>query len=43
VAMDKTFYLTKIEELLSDVKTYTVIKKNLIKTLENKLNNTLKK
>jgi len=43
VAMDQTFYFSKVEELLKDVSTYTVVKKNPIKSIENNLNNMLKK
>jgi len=43
VAMDEIFYFNKVEELLSDVSTYTVVKRNPIKSIENNLNNVLKK
>jgi len=43
VAMDKDFYINKIEELLNDQNTYTIVKKNPIKLIENNLNNMVKK
>jgi len=42
VAMDRTYYISKVEELLKDKNTYTVIRKNPTKIIENKLNNILK-
>jgi len=42
VALEKCSYIEKVEELLKDVNTYTVIKKNPTKAIENTLNNTLK-
>jgi len=41
--MEKGFYIGKMEEVLKDVNTYTVVKRNLAKSIENNLNNTLKK
>jgi len=41
--MEKGFYIGKIEELLKDVNTYTVVKRNPAKSIENNLNNILKK
>jgi len=43
VAMDKDSYIKKVEELLKDENTYIIIKKNPIKSIENNLNNTVKK
>jgi len=43
VAMDKHFYINKIEELLNDQNTYTIVNKNPIKLIENNLNNMVKK
>jgi len=43
VAMDKSFYTKKIEELLKDDNTYIVVKRNPAKSIENNLNNILKK
>jgi len=43
VAMDKDFYINKVEELLNDQNTYTIVKKNPIKSIENNLNNMVKK
>jgi len=42
VAMEKTYYINKIEELLKDSNTYTVVKKIPAKNIEYKLNNILK-
>jgi len=41
--MEKRFYIQKVEKLLNDKDSYTVVKKNPIKTIENNLNDTLKK
>jgi len=43
VAMDKNFYLKKMEDILRDVNIYTVVKRNPAKTIEDNLNNKLKK
>jgi len=43
VAMDKDFYINKMEELLNDQNTYTIVTKNPIKSIENNLNNMVKK
>jgi len=43
IASERGSYIEKVEELLNDVNTYTVIKKNPTKSIENTLNNTLKK
>jgi len=43
VALDRNSYIEKVEELLKDVNTYTVIKKNLVTSIENNLNVILKK
>lgn len=43
VAMDKSYYINKIENLLSDVNTYAIINKNPCKKIEKELNNLLKK
>jgi len=43
VALDREVYISKVEELLNDVNTYTVVKRNPIKFIENNLNNLLKK
>jgi len=42
VALDKTSYTKNIGKLLNDESTYTIIKKNPLKILERKLNETLK-
>jgi len=42
VAMNKEFYIHKIEEILNDEHTYTVVTRNPIKSIENNLNNILK-
>jgi len=43
VAMQRSFYIERMEEMLSDEDTYSVIRKNPIKNIENTLNNILKK
>jgi len=42
VAMNRVSYINKVEEILNDDNTYTVVKKNPIKSIENNLNNMLK-
>jgi len=42
VAIDRVSYINKVEEILNDDNTYTVVKKNPIKSIENNLNNILK-
>jgi len=42
VAIDRISYISKVEELLNDDNTYTVVKRNPIRSIENKLNNVLK-
>jgi len=42
IAMDRCFYIDKIEELLNDKNTYTIVKKNPIKSIEANLNSTVK-
>jgi len=43
VALDRGSYIEKVEELLNDVNTYTVVKRSPIKSIENNLNNILKR
>jgi len=43
VAMEKTIYINRVEELLKDGNTYMVINRNPIKFIELNLNNVLKK
>jgi len=40
--MEKTIYINRVEELLSDVNTYMVVNRNPIKSIEHNLNNVLK-
>lgn len=42
VAIEKSTYITKINEMLSDSLIYSIIKKNPINNIENSLNNLLK-
>jgi len=42
VAIDRVSYINKVEEILNDNNTYTVVKKNPTKSIENNLNNILK-
>jgi len=42
VALDKQHYVNEMNELLKDVNTYTIVKKNPIKSIERNLNNFLK-
>jgi len=42
VAIDRVTYINKVEEILKDNNTYTVVDKNPIKSIENNLNNMLK-
>ncbi|XP_018361286.1 PREDICTED: uncharacterized protein LOC108760014 [Trachymyrmex cornetzi] len=43
VALDRSYYNDKIQELLNDTETYTLVKKNPALNLEKSLNNLLKK
>jgi len=43
VALDRKVYINKVEELLKGVNIYTVVKRNPIKSIENNLNNVLRK
>jgi len=43
VAMDKSFYIKKMEDVLKDDNTYTVVKRSPAKTIEDNLNSRLKK
>jgi len=43
VAMDKSNYIKKMEDVLKDKNTYTVVKRNPAKTIEDNLNSRLKK
>jgi len=42
VAIDRVSYINKVEEILKDNNTYTVVNRNPIKFIENNLNNMLK-
>jgi len=43
VAMTKEYYINKVENLLKDSNTYSIIKKNPSLKIERELNNTLKR
>jgi len=43
VAMEKSFYINKMEDILRDGNTYIVVKRNPAKTIEDDLNNKLKR